>query len=162
MNLAGDDAVNATEPVLSFESSLQQSCFCPCLKGRDKIGVITELVDELACNGLLGDREGVLSAVLVREADMSTGMQTGIALPHGKHVSVPGLVSVLGVCPDGVEFESLDGQPSRIFVMTISPPQTVGPHLRFLAAVGKLLGRAEVREAVLAATDKASLLRALA
>ncbi len=161
MNLAGDDAVNVTEPELSFESSLQKSCFCPCLKGRDKVAVITELVDELARNGLLGDRDGVLASVLEREALMSTGMQSGIALPHGKHASVPGLVSVIGVSPSGVEFESLDGQPSRIFVMTISPPQTVGPHLRFLAAVGKLLGRAEVRDAVLAATDKASLMRAL-
>jgi len=86
----------------------------------------------------------------------------GIALPHGKHASVPGLVSAIGVCPDGVAFDSLDGLPSRIFVMTVSPPQTVGPHLRFLAAVGKLLGRAEIRAAVLAATDKAALLQALA
>ncbi len=154
--------MNATELELSFESSLQKSCFCPRLKGRDKISVITELVDELARNGLLGDRDAVLASVLTREADMSTGMQVGIALPHGKHASVPGLVSVIGTSPDGLDFESLDGQPSRIFVMTVSPPQTVGPHLRFLAAVGKLLGRAEVRDEVLAATDKASLMRALA
>lgn len=153
--------MNATETELSFENNLQKSCFCPCLKGRDKISVITELVDELARNGLLGDRDRVLAAVLAREADMSTGMQAGIALPHGKHASVAGLVSVIGVSPEGVEFESLDGLPSRIFVMTVSPPHTVGPHLRFLAAVGKLLGRTEVRDAVLAATDKASLMRAL-
>ena len=161
MNPAGDDAVNVIEPEPSFECSLRKSCFCPCLKGHDKAGVITELVDELARNGLVGDRDGVLAAVLAREADMSTGMQTGIALPHGKHPSVAGLVSVLGLSPDGVDFDSLDGEPSRIFVMTVSPLHTVGPHLRFLAAVGKLLGRAGVREAVLAATEKASLLRAL-
>ncbi len=162
MNLAGDDGVNATEPELSFVSSLQQSCFCPCLKGHDKVAVITELVDELARNGLLGDRDGVLASVLEREALMSTGMQSGIALPHGKHVSAAGLVSVIGVSPAGVEFESLDGQPSRVFVMTVSSPNTVGPHLRFLASVGRLLGRAEIRDAVLAATDKAALMRALA
>ncbi len=162
MNLAGDDAVNATESELSFVGSLQKSCFCPCLKGRDKVAVITELVDELARNGLLGDRDGVLASVLEREALMSTGMQYGIALPHGKHQSVPVLVSVIGVSPAGVEFESLDGQPSRIFVMTVSSPNTVGPHLRFLASVGKLLGRAEIRDALLAATDKAALMRVLA
>lgn len=154
--------MNATEPELSFVGSLQQSCFCPCLKGRDKVAVITELVDELARNGLLADRDGVLASVLEREALMSTGMQSGIALPHGKHASVPGLLSVIGVSPEGVEFESLDGQPSRIFVMTISSPNTIGPHLRFLASVGKLLGRAEIRDALLAATDKAALMRVLA
>lgn len=154
--------MNATESELSFVGSLQKSCFCPCLKGRDKVAVITELVDELARNGLLGDRDGVLASVLEREALMSTGMQYGIALPHGKHQSVPVLVSVIGVSPAGVEFESLDGQPSRIFVMTVSSPNTVGPHLRFLASVGKLLGRAEIRDALLAATDKAALMRVLA
>ncbi len=161
-NLTEGLCVNATEPELSFVSSLQQSCFRPCLQGRDKVAVITELVDELVRNGLLLDRDGVLASVLEREALMSTGMQYGIALPHGKHESVPGLASVIGISPSGVEFESLDGQPSRIFVMTVSSPNTVGPHLRFLASIGKLLGRAEIRDAVLAAIDKAALMRALA
>jgi len=154
--------MNTTEPEIPFAKSLQRSCFCPGLKGRDKFAVIAELVDELARNGLLGDRDGVLASVLEREKLMSTGMQAGIALPHGKHASVPGLVTVIGVSTEGVEFESLDGQHCRIFVMTISPPETVGPHLRFLAVIGKLLGRTGVRDAVLAATDKESLMRALA
>ncbi len=152
-----DELVNKSP----FEHSLQQCCFLGHLQGRSKPAILDELVDALAASGLVADRDGVLGAVRRREEQMSTGMQAGIALPHGKHASVRGLVTMIALHPGGVDFDSIDGAPSRIFVMTLSPPETIGPHLQFLAAIGRLLGRPAVREAVLAATDKAALLRAL-
>jgi len=145
----------------NFEASLRQSAFCRHLNGRTKDAVLAELVDVMVAGGLVTDRDGVLDAVRCREAQMSTGMQFGVALPHGKHSSVPALVTLIGLHQDGVDFDSLDGAPIRIFVMTLSPPETVGPHLRFLAAIGRLLGRPAVREMVLNAVDKAALIRAL-
>lgn len=145
----------------SLLEGFENSCFCPCLNGTDKHSIIIELVDQLVVNQFVSDHDGVLAAVLAREAEMSTGMQHGIALPHGKHASVDGLVSVVGVSPVGIDFDALDGQPCSIFVMTVSPPHIVGPHLRFLAAVGKLLGFEHVRESIRVAGDKAEMLSAL-
>ncbi len=145
----------------SFEESLRQCCFCHCLTGVTKDAVLVEMVDALAAAGRITDRGGVLDALRSREDQMSTGMQYGIALPHGKHASVQGLVTLIGLHPDGVDFESLDGIPSRIFVMTLSSTETIGQHLRFLAAIGRLLGRPAVREAVLKAGDKEAMIRAL-
>ncbi|HAS83580.1 MAG TPA: PTS sucrose transporter subunit IIABC [Verrucomicrobia bacterium] len=153
--------MNAPDHELTVAESLARCSFCPQLQGRTKLEVIGELIDALVGDGLLSDRDEAIAAVLSREEQMSTGMQFGIALPHGKPACVPALVSAIGVAREGIDFEALDGEPSRIFVMTLSPPTTVGPHLRFLAAIGKLLGRPAVRHAVIEAADKHALLAAL-
>ncbi len=153
--------MNAPDHELTLEDILEQGCFCPRLQGRTKPEVIAELVEALVGAGLVSDRDEAMASILQREELMSTGMQYGIALPHGKPACVPVLVSAIGVAPQGIDYESLDGEPSRIFVMTLSPPTMVGPHLRFLAAIGKLLGRPAVRQAVIEATDKPALLAAL-
>lgn len=145
----------------TFDESLRRTGFCRCLRGRTKDAVLVELVDAMVACGLVTDRDGVLGAVRCREAQMSTGMQAGVAIPHGKHPSVPSLVTFIGLHPDGVDFDSLDGVPSRIFVVTLSSPETVGPHLRFLAVIGRLLGRPAVREALMKATSKDALILAL-
>lgn len=145
----------------TFNESLLQSVFCKSLQGCTKDEVLSELVDALVTAGCVTDRDGVLDAVRHREAQMSTGMQYGIALPHGKHASVPELITLIALHPEGVAFDSVDGSLCRIFVMTISSSETFGPHLRFLAAIGRLLGRPAVRDAVLKATDKVTLIRAL-
>lgn len=144
----------------TFEESLQRCSFCPHLKGRSKVAVIEEMVDALALACGI-DRNGVLASILEREALMSTGMQFGVALPHGKHASVPILVTAVGLSPEGIDFDSLDGAPSHIFVMTVSSPERVGPHIRFLAAIGKLMDRPAVRERVLSAADRSMLAKAL-
>jgi PTS system nitrogen regulatory IIA component len=81
---------------------------------------------------------------------MSTGMQNGVAIPHGKTDSVKGLVAAVGLNKSGVDFDSMDGSPSTIFIMTVSPARRTGPHMQFLAEVSRLLGSAEEREKLLA------------
>ena len=131
------------------------------LEAEDKDGLITEMVDRLVARGLLNDRESALEAVREREAKMSTGMQNGIAIPHGKTGTVEQLVAAVGVKPEGIDFDSLDGRPARIIIMTLSPADRTGPHIQFIAEVGRLLSRAEVREAILSARSRGEILRAL-
>lgn len=122
------------------------------LKGKNKTEIIEELLALVQASGKVADREAAREAVFSREARMSTGMQNGIALPHGKTDAVDEVIACLGVSDRGVDFDSLDRAESRIFILTLSPANRTGPHIRFLADVSALLEDEAKRRAILAAT----------
>jgi len=121
------------------------------LKSATKEDIIEEMVDRLLANGYINDREAALTAIMERERKMSTGMQHGIAIPHGKTTATVGnkLVTALALKKDGVDFGALDGKPSTIFIMTLSPLNRTGPHIQFLAEISQVLNNPDKREAVL-------------
>ena len=131
------------------------------LKAITKDEVLSEMVDLLMASGHIRDREAVLKAVMEREKRMSTGMQNGIAIPHGKTDSVDCLIAALGIKHGGVDFGALDGQPSNIFVMTVSPDSRTGPHIQFLAEISRPLNDAAVRAKLLGATSCEEVLQLL-
>ncbi len=131
------------------------------LRGTDKEEILAEMVDLLAASGHIRDKEAVLKAVTDREKRMSTGMQNGIAIPHGKTDSVDCLVAALGIKREGIDFGALDGQPSTIFVMTVSPDSRTGPHIQFLAEVSRPLNDASVRAKILSASTREEVLKLL-
>ncbi|MFW5684164.1 MAG: PTS sugar transporter subunit IIA [Spirochaetota bacterium] len=121
------------------------------LQGASKRAVIESLVSLIEGSGGVKDRELALSDVLSHENENSTGMENGIAIPHAKTDAVDRLVACVGVSKGRIEFECLDRKPAQIFVMTLSPRDGTGPHVRFLAEVARLLKDADVRKRVLAA-----------
>lgn len=131
------------------------------LKGATKEEILAEMVELLTASGHIRDRDAVLKAILEREKRMSTGMQNGIAIPHGKTDSVDCLVAALGIKRGGVDFGALDGQPSTIFVMTVSPDSRTGPHIQFLAEISRPLNDAAVRARLLAAATREEVLHLL-
>lgn len=131
------------------------------LKGNNKEEILAEMVELLAASGHIRDKEAVLKAVTDREKRMSTGMQNGIAIPHGKTDSVDCLVAALGIKREGIDFGALDGQPSTIFVMTVSPDSRTGPHIQFLAEVSRPLNDASIRAKILSAASREEVLRLL-
>ena len=131
------------------------------LKGTDKKEIINEMLDILVRTGKIKDREAALSAVMEREAKMSTGMKHGIAIPHGKSAVIKDLVACIGVSQKPVDFDSLDNEPCRIFIMTLSPVEKTGPHLQFLAEVSLLFKSADKRQEILNAKTPEEVLRIL-
>jgi fructose PTS system EIIBC or EIIC component len=129
------------------------------LKARDKQGIINELLGILSAAGAIKDLEAARVAVMERESRLSTGMKYGIAIPHGKTTTVEALVACVGISEAGIAFDSLDGEPSRIFILTLSPPEKTGPHLQFLAEVSQLFKDKERRAKVVQAKDSAELLQ---
>jgi fructose-specific phosphotransferase system IIA component len=121
------------------------------LKSNSKEGIIKEMIDLLADSGLITDKAAAYNAVLEREKKMSTGMEAGVAIPHGKTDSMDRLVPAIAIKKEGVDFDSVDGKPSTIFIMTISPASVSGPHIQFLAEVTQLLKHPHNRELLLAA-----------
>ena len=118
---------------------LQPTCVKAPLAGKDKDSVITELVDLLAENNLLVDRDVVLEAVLVREQTRSTGIGSGIAIPHGKCNGVAELVMAVGIAPEPVNFDSIDQKPVSIVILLASPADRTGPHIQALARISRLM-----------------------
>ena len=131
------------------------------LKANTKQGIIEEMVDRLMAAGKLKDRDAVLKAVFEREEKMSTGMQNGVAIPHGKTDSVDQLVAAVGLQKEGVEFDSMDGAPCSIFIMTVSPAKRSCPHMQFLAEVSRILCQSSKRERLLASKTHAEVFEVL-
>ena len=131
------------------------------LKGTSKEAIIDELLDMLVQAGKVKDKAVARACVLDRERKMSTGMKHGIAIPHGKTDSVSDLVACIGISDHPVDFDSLDQEPCRIFIMTLSPIDKTGPHLQFLAEVSLLFKSAEKRQEILNTADKSDIIRIL-
>jgi len=124
------------------------------LQARDKSGIIEELVELINRTGRLQDRKSVLKSILDREKKMSTAMHHGLAIPHGKTGTVDTILAAVGLIPEGVDFDSQDGEPSKIFVLTVSPINRSGPHIQFLAEVSRLLTKPDIRDEILAASSE--------
>lgn len=131
------------------------------LKGTTKEAIINELLDILVKAGKIKDREAALASILDRERKMSTGMKHSIAIPHGKTPAVSDLVACIGISDAAVDFDSLDHEPCRIFIMTLSPIDKTGPHLQFLAEVSLLFKSSEKRAEILAASSSDEILKIL-
>jgi fructose-specific phosphotransferase system IIA component len=133
---------------------IRPECVSVNLKAETKDELLVEMVDILAYHGKLDDRDLVLRDVLEREKSMSTGMQNGIALPHAKTDGVSEMAVAVGIKKEGIAFDSMDGEPSRIFVMIASPKKAPGPHIQFLAAISAVLKDEFVREEIIGADSK--------
>ncbi|GHU06278.1 PTS sucrose transporter subunit IIABC [Spirochaetia bacterium] len=131
------------------------------LKGKTKEEIINELLDILAATGKIQDRAAAFSAIMDRETKMSTGMKHGIAIPHGKSTTIRDLVACIGISDNPVDFDSLDHEPCRIFIMTLSPVEKTGPHLQFLAEISLLFKSAEKRQEILSASAPEVVLKIL-
>jgi len=131
------------------------------LKGSTKEKIIDELLLAAQKAGKIKDFDAARKSILEREGRMSTGMKHGIAIPHGKTDTVDDIVACIGVSDKGVDFEALDDEPCRIFIMTLSPANQTGPHLQFLAEVSLLFKSPEKRAAIIAASTPAEVLQIL-
>lgn len=125
---------------------LDPSCVAAKLPATEKQAAITMLVDLLAENGQISDRDQVLHAVLERESTRSTGIGDGLAVPHGKSGGCSRLVMALGCPVEPIEFDSADGKPVDLIVLLASPPDQTGPHIQALARVSRLMLAPSFRE----------------
>lgn len=118
------------------------------LKAREKRAAIDELVTLLETAHGLNSQGEVLDRVLRREAMMSTGIGYGVAIPHGKARAADRMVAACAVSPEGVDFESEDGQPVYLLVLFVSPENATTQHVRALANLSRLLKEESVRRAL--------------
>ena len=124
---------------MTLTQILRVDCVKVPLESKDKESVIKELVELLDSNNLLEDKDDVLEAVMTRERTRSTGIGSGIAIPHGKCKGVKELVIAIGISEEGIDFKSIDGKGVNIVILLASPTDQTGPHIQALASISKLM-----------------------
>ncbi len=132
------------------------------LEANDKWDAIEELVDVLiSCHELsLSDRNEVVKAVMDREKSLSTGLEHGVAVPHGAVDCLDDLVGVLGTT-SGIPFQSHDDQDARLIILILIPKGAFQHHVRTLAGIAKLGSIPKVRDKVFNAKTASEVLEAL-
>ena len=98
-----------------------------------------------------GGQEDVLAAVLERERQFPTGIGHGVAVPHGRTPAMPALAIVAGTSLKPVTYETIDGQPCRLFFLLAGPEAMAGAHVKALSRISRLVRREGVRARLLAA-----------
>ncbi len=134
--------------VLSLKKYLPQKSIVLSIQATEKEAIIEEILDRLIERSPNIKKEIALQDLLTREAKMSTGIEQGVAIPHCKTEAVGELHAILVISREGKDFKSLDGFPSHIFVMMLSPKNKSGPHIEFLAAISQVLKSKKTRERI--------------
>lgn len=129
------------------------------LSASDKNGVIDELVNQLDSAGKLSDIAQFKEAIHNRESQSITGIGEGIAIPHAKVAAVTSPAIAFGKSKEGVDYQSLDGQPAHLFFMIAAPEGGAQTHLDALAKLSGILMDDTVRENLLQANSKEEILR---
>ena len=109
------------------------------LEAEDKDEAFEELVDTFCQVSHLKMREEILDAVRERERKMSTGIQKGIAVPHGRVSSIDKVYGILGISRKGIDYDALDDQPVYLLFMLLAPQTESELHLRVLRRLSELL-----------------------
>jgi mannitol/fructose-specific phosphotransferase system IIA component (Ntr-type) len=130
------------------------------MKSVEHWGAIVELVDHLVGAGKLPAalREEALGALKAREDQVSTGIGSGVAIPHAFSDHIENVVAVFGRSKDGIDFEALDNAPVHFVILFIVPRKDYQLHLRTLAAIAKMFTNCEVRRQFAAAQTRDEIL----
>ena len=126
-----------------------ENCINLNLKGSTKSEIIDELVEMLNAAGKLNDKEEYKKQILKRESQSSTGLEEGIAIPHAKTAAVKIPSIAFGISKNGVDYESLDGEPSKLFFMIAAPANASDTHIEILSKLTTMLLDDDIRERLL-------------
>ncbi|MGL6167010.1 MAG: PTS sugar transporter subunit IIA, partial [Fusobacteriaceae bacterium] len=116
------------------------------LEAKTKSEVIDKMVDILFNAGKINNKEVFKEGILKRESQSSTGLEEGIAIPHAKNSAVLVPSIAFGMVKAGVDYESMDGEPSTLFFMIAAPENATDSHIDTLAKLTNLLLEDDFRE----------------
>jgi nitrogen PTS system EIIA component len=149
-----------TQPVLLVNYTsmkildvLQKEAIVPDLISRTKKEVLEELLRPVAKLAAV-EPDRLLKVLMERERLGSTGIGGGIGIPHGKLKQIEDLIVGFGLSRQGVEFDSLDGRPTRIFFLLVTPENSAGLHLKLLARISRILKNEPFKERLLQASNR--------
>lgn len=131
------------------------------VRSQSKAHAIEELVDLIIEAGDLpmSLRAHAIDTIAEREKIIGTGMENGVALPHGSTDRVDSIIGAIGIAPAGVNFDSIDGEPASIIVLLLIPRKSFQEHIRAMAAIARVMREEGNRKALLAARTPAEIIR---
>ena len=119
------------------------------ISGRNKQEIIRHLVDLLTKTVRIKDVEDIIQKLEEREAQKTTGIGSGIAIPHCKSPEVHDVHIVIGISKEGIDFQSLDQQPVHFFFLLVAPEKGGSEHLKASAKIVRLFRDKSFREKLL-------------
>lgn len=128
------------------------------LKGSNKEEVINELIDLFKNDERIINLEKVRNAVLEREKIMSTGVGKGFAIPHGKTEAVKEIIAAFGKTSNPIDFAALDEQPVHLVFLLVGKDNLVGPHIKLLSRISRMMNKDEFRDNLLNAKTAEDIL----
>jgi mannitol/fructose-specific phosphotransferase system IIA component (Ntr-type) len=131
------------------------------LKGKTKEAVVNELLDMLAVQKKLLNRDIALKDLLDREQTMSTGIPNGIAIPHAKTNAVQELTTAIGIKKSGLDFDSPLDDKARIIILALAPPDKAKPLYEFLLAITAALNDNALRSKILSSKSSSEIAKLL-
>ena len=119
------------------------------LEGDSKDEIIDAMINLVAASPKVQDKEKVRNAIFEREKIMSTGVGNGFAIPHGKTDAVTDIVAAFAVTAKPIDYESLDEKPVRLVFLLVGKDSLVGPHIKLLSRISRLMNKEEFRKRLL-------------
>jgi len=142
---------------MKITTILQPEALISQLRSGDKDGVLKELSQALAKLEPSITAEEVYQVLSEREKLGSTGIGSGVAIPHGKMEGLENVVACFGRCSKGIDFESQDGEATNLFFGLVAPDNSAGLHLQALAKLSRMLKNPAFRQSLLEAKDTQGL-----
>jgi PTS system nitrogen regulatory IIA component len=130
------------------------------LAARDKKGVLDELAAPVA-SAAGATKDQLVKVLLERERLGSTGIGGGIGIPHGKLKNLESLLLGFGLSRQGVNFDSMDGRPTHIFFLLLTPEDSAGIHLKLLARISRLLKNDDFKERLMQSQTSEDIVAAI-
>ncbi|MBI4418174.1 MAG: PTS sugar transporter subunit IIA [Ignavibacteriales bacterium] len=131
------------------------------LPGTTKEEILNAVIDLAATSDRVLDKEKIREAIFEREKIMSTGVGSGFAIPHGKTDAVTDIVGALAVTAQPIDYKSLDDQPVRIVFLLVGRDSMVGPHIKLLSRISRLMNKEDFRTRLLGAGSASEVLEIL-
>ena len=125
----------------------------PSMKCTTKEEAISELIDLFKNDDRVKDTESILNSVLEREKIMSTGVGKGFAIPHAKTNSVNEIIAAFGKIDNPIDFQALDDQPVNLVFLLVGKENLVGPHIKLLSRISRMMNLEDFRESLAKATS---------
>ena len=130
---------------------LDESMIRTQMTGISKGDIIDQMIEVISTSAKVLDIEKVRAAIFDREKIMSTGVGNGFAIPHGKTDAVTDVVAAFAVTAKDIDYESLDEQPVRLVFLLVGKDSMVGPHIKLLSRISRLMNKEDFRAKLLAA-----------
>ncbi len=148
---------------MSLLDSLKKNNILVKPAAKNRWEMIEEMVDLAARNKEIPaeDTEAITNALIEREKSMSTGIGNGVAIPHCSTTRVNEIVSIMALCPRGINFEAIDNEPVKIIILLIVPKDKLTQHIKTLANIAKMMSDVELREKILSLKTADTILKTL-
>jgi len=139
---------------MKLSEILEEVNIIPDLKAKDKKGVLEELAEVVVSHEPSLDKNSLVRILLEREHLGSTGIGDGVAIPHGKFHGISHPIISFGRSRQGLDFESMDGQPAFLFFLLVLPENAANIHLKALARIAKILKNSSFRKVLMEVPTK--------